>query len=165
MFGTHALIGVLSLAAFWDLKWRKIPNWLTVTLFGVGLLSALVPGWHVDFLGALKSASIMFALTVVPFALRILKGGDVKLTVAASAWLTTTESVVAFLVGLIFGGVIALLMTAADRHQRRSILARLYLVISERRWLAPAESDHETTVPMGVAFALSYSFAAVKGFT
>src|SRR6266540_2661397 len=68
---------VLLIAAFTDLRSRRIPNWLTLPALPVGLLAQTVYGdgfWQ-GLLGALGGFAALFAL----FAVGASGAGDVKL--------------------------------------------------------------------------------------
>ncbi|MCA8999222.1 MAG: prepilin peptidase [Planctomycetaceae bacterium] len=92
--GFALLIGSVSLfvaiAAVWDLKTRRIPNWLTFSMFGAGLffhiVLSVVDGWHhlsSSLLGFLGGFTVMFVL----FAIGGGGAGDVKLMAALGSWL------------------------------------------------------------------------------
>lgn len=79
--------GLTALAAFWDLKERRIPNWLTLPVFGAGWIYQLVfnglPGLGDGALGFLVGFGTLFVLWIVGGG----GGGDVKLMGALSVWL------------------------------------------------------------------------------
>ncbi len=101
------LVG-LSVAAYVDLRTFRIPKWITLSLFALGLVVNAVRGlwlgslgrpvWVLNgdtaavgaldgFLFALVGAAFAFALYFGMYALGTVKGGDVKLCTAIGAWL------------------------------------------------------------------------------
>jgi prepilin peptidase CpaA len=68
----------VGVAAWWDVRTRRIPNqWVVVgLLLGFGITS--FQGIWID---ALSGAGLALALGFVPFALRALGAGDVKATI------------------------------------------------------------------------------------
>jgi prepilin peptidase CpaA len=83
-------------AAVWDLRYRRIPNWLTVPMLALGLVfHAIVGGWAGTEGGlvesGLKSALLGFFVGFgTLFALWLVGGGgggDVKLMGALAVWL------------------------------------------------------------------------------
>lgn len=73
-----AIIAVIGLAAFFDMEWRRIPNWLIL----IGLSMALglnglrgITELNLSLLGVGVGIGILF----IPFAFRWIGAGDVKL--------------------------------------------------------------------------------------
>ena len=116
--------GAALCAAVIDVRQRRIPNVLTLPLFAVGLLYALV---HKGFVGAAES---MIACVVVglPYVLLFVfaggGAGDAKMMGALAAWLGLEAGVVVLVcvaaVGALFGVV-----NAAVKKQLRPVLARI----------------------------------------
>lgn len=96
------------IAIVWDLKYHKIPNWLTLPamLLGVVINLALNPGeWYVPFAGLLAG----FILLFIPFALGGIGGGDLKLLAALGAILGVRAVLWIFLIGGVAGGLFSAL--------------------------------------------------------
>ncbi|MBI3979524.1 MAG: prepilin peptidase [Chloroflexi bacterium] len=103
-----ALIVVLGTATVTDLRFRRIPNWLT---FGAALLGLLANTAALGIGGARLSLvgwGLGVALLIVPFTLRGLGGGDVKLLAAVGALKGPAFVFSSFLYGALVGGLIAL---------------------------------------------------------
>jgi prepilin peptidase CpaA len=130
---------LLAAAAFTDLGWRIVPNWVSIALVlscagvmlvgrdPVGLLLALAAGGGVLIGGA--------AL----FAAGLLGGGDVKLAAATTVWIGA-EALPEFLAVTALAGGLLALGILAGRALRRCV---------GRRRSAMAAP----TVPYGVAIA------------
>ena len=73
-----AIFAVISLAAFFDLEWRRIPNWLI--LFGLiaGLGLSGLRGMN-EFYQGLLGMGVGIGVLFIPFAFRWIGAGDVKL--------------------------------------------------------------------------------------
>src|SRR4051812_45423456 len=80
------LLALLIIAAAIDLRIRKIPNWLTLSLAGSGLLLSMLGASLITPGAAILGLLTGFALNFGLFLLRIRGGGDVKLFAAAGAW-------------------------------------------------------------------------------
>ena len=133
MMTTELFVGtLLALACLSDLRTRRIPNVLTFSAAGAGLLFHLVSGglsaagWSVAgwFVGAL--------LFLPMFALRGMGAGDVKLMAAVGAWLGPLQVVIAALATSISGGVIAVVVALFYGYLRQA-LSNLYLLFMHWR--------------------------------
>ena len=93
-----AAVGVLTLvAALWDLKTRKLPNWLTVSGF-VGALAyhLLTSGWN-GLLFSLGGFATGFSILLVLWLIGGGGAGDVKLMGALGAWLGAMVTLYVFI--------------------------------------------------------------------
>ena len=116
------LFGLLGWAAWKDWNTRKIPNWLTFSLLGAGLLRALAG----QLLGlgdfgpgdALLGSGAGFALSVPLFAIGARGAGDAKLYIACGTWLGWTGILAVFALEAIVGLVMVLVQCAAGGRLR-----------------------------------------------
>jgi prepilin peptidase CpaA len=101
------LLVVTVVAAYFDLRWRRIPNWLTVTgVLGGLVLNALLLEWSGLRLSVL-GAGLALLVYVPLFALRAMGGGDLKMMAAVGAITGPTNWFAIFIVTSILGGIIA----------------------------------------------------------
>ena len=122
------MLGLLTWAAAIDMRCRRIPNWLTLSL----VLSGLAQSWtwaHTvspgqSFLGL----SAGFGLTFVLFGIGALGGGDVKLLAGLGAWLGPVPTLLVFAVAAVIGMVYVLAQAAGQG--RLSALFRNSAVIA-----------------------------------
>jgi prepilin peptidase CpaA len=135
------LLGLLVLAATLDLRSRRIPNWLTVSLMLSGLLFSLL-GWSPigpvhSFIGLL----VGFALPFVLFAIGALGGGDVKLLAGIGAWLGPVGVLAVFLLECVVGLVI---VTAQALIQGRlaALLRNSTVLVLSMRHVGDLGADH-----------------------
>jgi len=97
-----------ALAAASDIRSRKVTNRLNLAIVLAGL------GWRAASLdlgtagAGLLGVGVGLAMLLVPFSIRWVGGGDVKLLAAFGAWLGPYDTLVAGLFGLAGGGVLAI---------------------------------------------------------
>lgn len=106
---------LVGLAAVWDVSQRRIPNRLVV----IGLLlgaafqtqSSGIAGLGLALLGAATG----LALLILPFVLRVMGGGDVKLTMLCGAFLGWLGVIEVTLIASVLHGALAVGVIMARR--------------------------------------------------
>jgi prepilin peptidase CpaA len=104
---TAFILASVTVAGYFDVRWRRIPNWLVVLTIGLSLTWHLVVG-GVPGLGS--SAAGLLLGTVVLFPLFLLRGmgaGDVKYFGALGAAVTYSNILTVLLVSLSVSGLMA----------------------------------------------------------
>jgi prepilin peptidase CpaA len=92
----------------WDIKYRKLPNKLTVTAFVLGLLFQTFLGE--GFLFGVKGFAVGFGIVFVLFAVGGSGGGDVKFMGALGAWLGAWLTFQVLVVSAILSAAITLVV-------------------------------------------------------
>lgn len=138
-----ALIAVVAIAAFYDVRTRKIPNWLNLSglVLGLGLNTLLLHthGLVVAMLGLGLSLLIYIPLYLV----RGMGAGDVKLMAAVGSIAGPQNWLIIFLVTAILGGVAAFALVFCKRRIPET-LANLSIIIGELlHGKAPFRKDPE----------------------
>lgn len=151
-------ITLVGLAMMTDLRWRRIPNFITFPAFLAGLLvRILFQGW----------AGLGFALSgafLAPILLLIVHGGrgigmgDLKLAAAVGAIVGPVLAVAAMLISAIAGGILAIaFMIKYNNGPLADLLSTLSIGLPFRKKKAKESSPESTgdsaptTIPYGVA--------------
>jgi prepilin peptidase CpaA len=95
-------------AAAYDLRTKKIPNWLTFPAILLGLSLNVALGGALGLRDSLLGMATGVALLFAPFALGGMGAGDVKMLAAVGAFTNPSFVFRTFLYGSVAGGLIAL---------------------------------------------------------
>ena len=109
VLGVVAWSGILS---YYDLKWRILPNWLTLGGAAVALVGRLGFGGWPFFLDGFAAAAGAGAFLLIPFLMRGAGGGDVKMLFAAGAIVGWSKLLLMLWVTSLAGVVMGLAMLA-----------------------------------------------------
>jgi prepilin peptidase CpaA len=147
---------VLSLvAAVCDLLWRRIPNWLTVPAFLLGLAWHIVQGtWREALLGLLLAVVIYLPLWLVGGR----GAGDLKLMAALGTWLGPAAWIQVFVLTALIGGLWALVLVIAKRRviaTIKNIFGILRSLVTGRKPAHRLGSAGAIAVPHGAIVALA----------
>lgn len=111
-------------AAAIDLRVRRVPNALTATLAGAGLVVAVIGLGRIDLPAAVTGGLLGVLMMLPGYLFGATGGGDVKLLGAVGTLLGPAATGRAFVCTLIAGGALALVVAA--RHRRISHTAFAY---------------------------------------
>lgn len=156
--GTVSIVALITLAAWSDIRTRRIPNALTFTGFVVALALRALGGFD-EVTAGLLGALLAFGLSVPLFVVRGLGAGDVKLLTACGAFLGPRRLLSALLITAIAGGLMALIaivrrgaLVQTLRNCRDIVLG--IFSPTRRAELPTLTSPGAITVPYGVAIAV-----------
>jgi prepilin peptidase CpaA len=149
---------IMVTAAVFDLRWRRIPNAVTVGGVALGLLFRGIAGWDPLVAGAL-GLGLGLLFSVPFFIIGALGGGDAKLLAAVGAFMGPKDLVGACLLIAVLGGVLAL-VEAIRRGALRALLLNVVYMLTRlvsplRRTLSPTLlPPARMTIPYGVPIAV-----------
>jgi Flp pilus assembly protein protease CpaA len=161
---TAGVLGYAALATGFDLRERRIPNWLS----GIGLAGALAMAPTAAGIGlpaALFGAGLGLGALFIPFTLGAVGGGDVKFAMVAGAWLGPRVGLNALLVGSALGLFVALGAAAAAGRARAALAAAgrllwLFAASPSLSTLPPASPAEGKLAPIPYAVPLAAGVAA-----
>lgn len=103
---------VVGVATFTDLRSRRIPNWLVLPFFVLGIgISGWFHGWH-GICQGLEGAGLGLLIYGILFWMGGMGAGDVKLCAAIGAWIGPYQMILALVMTGLAGGLMALAMAA-----------------------------------------------------
>lgn len=135
----------LAAAVVIDLKSRRIPNYLTAAMTGLGIGLAATGTSGITVAAAFGGFALGLLLMMPGYALGATGAGDVKLMAAVGAILGPALVLSAFLFTSVAGGVLAVIV-AARRNRLRATLARTGRIVT-----APGAAPREMKAASAVS--------------
>jgi prepilin peptidase CpaA len=136
---------VASLAAVLDVRCRRIPNWLTLTALGAGLLIQVLRAGPAGILVGLGGAALGMGVLLPFYMIRTVGAGDVKLLGALGALVGPQALVSIAIYGALVGGAISVVMLV----RRGRLQASIFEILTRPTRLTRSGA----TAPYGVAIA------------
>ena len=160
---------VLLTASIYDIRWRRIPNWLTFSTFGAALVYQSTTGGMEGFFFGLQGAGVGIGALLLFYALGGMGAGDVKLLGAVGAFLGPEGVFNTFLFTALLGGfyAVAVLAFTGELLQvlKRYWAMLLAFMLTKRIVDIPSPvNQHAPKLCYGVVIALgTVSYLAVGG--
>jgi prepilin peptidase CpaA len=162
------LLAVLIAAAIYDLRYRRIPNWVTVTgvLLGIAINTVIGETGGRGILFSLAGFGVGFGVYMVLHILRAMGAGDVKLMAAVGALVGWKAWFGVFFVTAIIGGIMAFLLVLMRGRLKRTMW-NVGFIVSEMGHGRPAyvgkeeldvRSPKAVGLPHGAVIAISTIF-------
>ena len=152
---------VFACGAGWtDLRWRRIPNWLTVPALMIGLIAnTVVAGWS-GLKASLLGAALGLALLLPFVLLRSLGAGDWKLAGALGAFTGPGRLVDLLLASILVAGLMAVILVIYKRRTRQTIRNIGHILVSLVTFRLPGtqvslDNPDSLKIPYGVALAFT----------
>jgi len=142
-----------------DWRSRRIPNWLTVPGFAVGVTLSTFFGGRGGLKDSLLGAGLAFAVMLPFWLLKSLGAGDLKFAVALGAY-TGPSRLIDILIGSVFvAGVMALALVIYKRRLFQTIKNIGHILVSLATFRLPGShvtlaNPDALTIPYGVSLAL-----------
>jgi Flp pilus assembly protein protease CpaA len=150
------LYGALLIAAVWDARTKRIPNWLTFTLMLAALIYQALAGEGMLF--ALEGLGAAFVLHFALWQMKLEGAGDAKLMMGVGAfvgWATMLEATAWRYVLLVPYAIVAI--TAMGRWQ--NFLAAVLWSAEKARGMPVGERPEPAYMPFGPLIAVAVPLA------
>ena len=157
------LVGVVLLAGAYDARYRKIPNWLSLSGLILGLgINMLLSGW-----AGLGAAILGFGLAVLVYMpLYLIRGmgaGDVKLMAAIGAIVGPHDWLGIFIATALVGGVVSLTAVAIKKRTYQTLLNLTTIVSELLQFRRPAKADARLDVRNPNALRMPHAVSIAAG--
>ncbi len=150
-------------AGILDWRYRRIPNWLTVSGLAAGVAVNTIlfrwPGLKAALLGTALGLGLLLPFVLV----RSLGAGDWKLAGALGACLGPRQLFCVLMGTILVAGVMALAVVVWKGRLKRTLLNMAHLLAALFSWRMPGpevslDDPQATKIPFGVAMALAVLF-------
>ncbi len=159
---------VLLIALVHDIRFKKIPNWLTFTTIAVAVPYHTVTNGVAGFLFSIEGVGVGIAVLIIPYLMGGMGAGDAKLMGAIGGVLGPKGVFVAFLSTALVGGFYALIILAFCGYLK--IALRRYWMILKNLiffgkffYLPPSEEERKPLLRYGIAISLGTLFSVFMG--
>ena len=141
-----ALIATVLFAAYYDLRIRRIPNWISLSgvILGLGL-NVYFQAWS----GAITAAGGLIAALCIYLPLYALKGmgaGDVKLMGAVGAIAGPANWLTIFIATALLGGAASLILIFLSKRAGQTMLNISTILNQLAKGKAPTQLDQTLTI-------------------
>jgi prepilin peptidase CpaA len=141
------LLGMLGgIAAVYDIRFRRIPNWLVLAGIAMGFVWNAVSSGMPGVVHAAAGLGLGFILYFPLYLIRGRRAGDVKLLAAVGAIAGPVNCVWIFVLTAILGGVIVLIVIAIHKRTSRTFFNVAWIVRDLMRFKLPYKSSEELDV-------------------
>jgi prepilin peptidase CpaA len=163
------LFTLVLIAAIYDFRFRRIPNWLTVSGVAVGFLLNLGILGRAGLGVAAAGLGLAMLIYLPLYLLRGMGAGDVKLMAAIGAIAGPGNWLVIFLATALIGGVVAVCLSAAKGRLPQVLFNVSFMVSELAHFRAPFRTNSVLDVrnaaalrmPHGVSIAIGASLSLV----
>ena len=170
--GAEILLLALVLgAAVYDVRYRRIPNWLNLTgvILGLVLNSFIYPSGTGSVFGfqgllfGLKGLLLAFVVYVVLYAIRAMGAGDVKLMAAIGAIVGWENWFGIFVVTAVIGGIMAIILVLAKGRFQKTVFHVGFILSEMKSGRAAYLKNEELDVRSGKALGLPHGAVIAVG--
>lgn len=165
LLGTaQILLGILvAIAAVFDIRYRRIPNWLVLAGIIVGFSwNVYSSGWS-GLLRAAEGLGLGFILYFPLYLIRARGAGDVKLLAAVGAVTGPGNCFLIFILTAILGGLIALILLLIRGRLRKTLFNVGWMMQDLMHLRAPYKSSEELDVTSNKGMRLPHGAMIAVG--
>lgn len=165
LVSTLLLVPLAAIIAYYDVRYRRIPNAFVLAAFSGGfLMNTILGGWHGSY-SSLGGCLLGFVLMFILHVFGAMGAGDVKLFAAIGAVTGADLILPTFVVVILTGGLLAVVsiiragVVKTTMHRVLQILVGLLPGWQMPKFAVPADRKH--TIPYGVAITMGSIISVV----
>jgi prepilin peptidase CpaA len=157
------LVLLAVLAGLYDLRFRRIPNWLNVTGAVAGVVLQVLLGGRAGAASALLGLACAFAVYIPLYLVRGMGAGDVKLMMAIGLIVGPRQWIRIFLITALLGGVVALAVAFARKRLRQTCGNTGTILFAVSHGSLPFEFDPELDIHSRKAMRIPHGTVIAGG--
>jgi prepilin peptidase CpaA len=131
-----------------DYRERRVPNWLNAALALAGIVAQVVYFGWAGLGTSLAGLAVGFGVLIVPWSMRLMGAGDVKLMAAIGAWFGPWLTLLSFALGALIGGAIGVIMILVA-GKARSAYGNMQMIMTKCLNPQMLFSDFASTKSLG----------------
>ncbi len=166
------LVAVVLGGGYFDWRFRRIPNWVTVTGFLTGFLLNTVGAGRTGMVESLEGTGLALLIYIPLYLLRGMGAGDVKMMAAVGAITGPAGWLIVFLATSLLGGVAAFSAVVVKKRLHQTWFNVQTLLGSLMRFEAPYQSNSDLDIrgaqslrlPHGVVIACGSLLCVCAGW-
>lgn len=169
IFPIAFLTVILIIAAISDLRSHKIPNWLTFSTIGAGIVYHTYTKGYQGFLFSIQGVFLGFAFLLVFYFMGGTGAGDVKLMGAVGGLLGPKGVFTAFLFTALLGGIYAIVLLVLhggfgfkDKVKRYGMMLRAFIFTNRMIYIPPENKGKKPVLCYGVVIALGTLLSVMR---
>jgi prepilin peptidase CpaA len=163
MFEMVSMVLFLSSVSFVDLKFGKIPNWMTIPAILFGLSYHVLSGGREGLFYSVQGLILGMGLLLVPFMMGGMGGGDVKLLGAIGSYVGPMMTLRIFMVSAVLGLIVSLIVIIAVSEYRDAYSSMIIRLLKRGRSRPDTEKKDRgfprIYLPYGVVLATGALFS------
>jgi prepilin peptidase CpaA len=150
----------MTLAAAWDVRTRKIPNFFTFPMMFLGFTYHGVTNGLSGLGFSAAGVGLGIGVFLIPYLKQGMGAGDAKLMGAAGAFLGPNGVLMAAAISIVFGGIYAIVLLALHHRYCRSLVRRLgialktFFLTSQIIMIPPGKDDKQPVLSYALPIAL-----------
>jgi len=154
---------IVLTAGYFDLRYRRVPNWLTGTgvLCGIALNTFLLQTQGLLF--SLKGLGIAMLIYFPLYMLRGMGAGDVKLMAAVGSIVGLWDWIGILVCTAVFGGIAAIILVTTKGRFRKTFQNMWMILVSLGHRQAPYQTSPELDVANERAIRLPHAVVIAVG--
>ena len=137
---------IVITAAVFDLRWRRVPNSLTLPGLILGIMLNTILFQREGLWSSLLGLGLAFLIYFTLYLLRGMGGGDVKLMAAVGAIVGPGNWLRIFFLTLVFGAMAAIVLIFVKKRVRRTMQNIGLILVSLGSGQAPYEENPQLDV-------------------
>ena len=157
------VVALVLIAAIYDFRFRRIPNWLNVT----GLALGIAVNWYLFARHGIVLAAFGLLLSLAVYLplhlLRAMGAGDVKLMAAVGAIVGPHNWLGILICTALAGGLLGLAVSVAKGRLRETMYNMTVLLHELLHFRAPARAHKQLDVKNGRSLRLPHGVAIAAG--